>query len=88
MALFLLPVCCLPGCPPPTPPHHALHYLIPHPQVFSLAYGSVHEEVNSLKRGAGRSRHKGEHNLVARVSEEGVTFRSYRCQGGWRGGGI
>jgi hypothetical protein len=34
--------------------------------------------VNSLKRGAGRSRHKGEHNLVARVSEEGVTFRSYR----------
>ncbi|EFN58624.1 hypothetical protein CHLNCDRAFT_34232 [Chlorella variabilis] len=46
--------------------------------VFSLAYGTVHEEVNSLKRGSGKSRHKQEHNLVARVSEEGVTFRSYR----------
>ena len=52
-------------------------------QVFSLAYGSVHEEVNSLKRGGGTSRHKGEANLVARVSEEGVTFRSYR----WGRGG-
>ena len=40
--------------------------------------GTVHEEVNSLKRGSGKSRHKMEHNLVARVSEEGVTFRSYR----------
>ncbi|KAL4457488.1 hypothetical protein ABPG75_012353 [Micractinium tetrahymenae] len=47
-------------------------------QVFSLAYGTVHEEVNSLKRGTGKSRHKMEHNLVSRVSEEGVTFRSYR----------
>lgn len=47
-------------------------------QVFSLAYGTVHEEVNSLKRGSGKSRHKQEHNLVAKVSEEGVTFRSYR----------
>lgn len=47
-------------------------------QVFSLAYGSVHEEVNSLKRGSGKSRHKQEANLVARVAEEGVTFRSYR----------
>ncbi|KAI3436502.1 hypothetical protein D9Q98_005919 [Chlorella vulgaris] len=47
-------------------------------QVFSLAYGTVHEEVNSLKRGSGKSRHKSEHNLVAKVTEEGVTFRSYR----------
>lgn len=47
-------------------------------QVFSLAYGTVHEEVNSLKRGTGKSRHKLEHNLVCRVTEEGVTFRSYR----------
>jgi hypothetical protein len=38
----------------------------------------VHEEVNSLKRGSGKSRHKQEHNLVAKVTEEGVTFRSYR----------
>ena len=44
-------------------------------QVFSLAYGTVHEEVNSLKRGGGRSRHKTEDSLVARVTEEGVTFR-------------
>lgn len=49
------------------------------PQVFSLAYGTVHEEVNSLKRGTGKSKHKMEHNLVARIAEEGVTFRSYRC---------
>lgn len=50
-------------------------------QVFSLAYGTVHEEVNSLKRGAGKSKHKLESNLVARISEEGVTFRSYRWEG-------
>jgi hypothetical protein len=50
-------------------------------QVFSLAYGTVHEEVNSLKRGSGKSRHKSEHNLVAKVTEEGVTFRSYRYSG-------
>lgn len=50
-----------------------------HPlQVFSLAYGTVHEEVNSLKRGTGKSKHKLEHNLVAKIAEEGVTFRSYR----------
>lgn len=55
-------------------------------QVFSLAYGSVHEEVNSLKRGGGKSRHKGEHNLVARVNEEGVVFRSYRCERASAGG--
>lgn len=46
-------------------------------QVFSLAYGTVHEEVNSLKRSAGRSKYK-EGSLVERVSEEGVVFKSYR----------
>ena len=48
-------------------------------QVFSLAHGSVHEEVNSLKRAGGRSRHKDSGGrLVGRVSEEGVEFRSFR----------
>lgn len=47
-------------------------------QVFSLCYGSVHEEVNHLKRGQGPSKHKKEGNLVFKISEEGVTFRSYR----------
>lgn len=47
-------------------------------QVFSLAYGTVHEDINSLKRGQGKSKHKSEDNLVAQVNEEGVTFRSYR----------
>lgn len=46
--------------------------------MFSLAYGTVHEEVNSLKRGTGKSRHKLESNLVSKINEEGVVFRSYR----------
>ena len=53
-------------------------------QVFSLAYGSVHEEINSLKRGGGRSRHKTENSLVAKVTEEGVTFRWVGAPRGWR----
>ena len=57
----------LPRTPPPSPP-----------QVFSLAYGTVHEEVNSLKRSAGRSKYK-EGSLVETISEEGVVFKSYRC---------
>jgi queuine tRNA-ribosyltransferase len=58
-------------------------------QVFSLAYGSVHEELSSqgeLKRakrgkkgsdGAGKGGHVMGNDAV-KVSEEGVTFRSYR----------
>lgn len=53
-------------------------------QVFSLCYGTVHEEVNHLKRSQGPSKHK-EGNLVTKISEDGVTFRSYRC--GWVVGG-
>lgn len=49
-------------------------------QVFSLAYGSVHEELHSLKRGKrGSNQHYSDRKtLVEGVSEEGVRFRSYR----------
>ncbi len=40
-------------------------------QVFSLAYGSVHDELKS------RGKKKGD-GSVLKISEEGVTFRSYR----------
>lgn len=40
-------------------------------QVFSLSYGSVHEELKS------RGKKKGD-GCVLKISEEGVTFRSYR----------
>jgi queuine tRNA-ribosyltransferase len=51
-------------------------------QVFSLAYGSVHEELSSqgeLKRASSKG--KGRDLLgtdAVKVSEDGVTFRSYR----------
>lgn len=58
-----------------------LHQFInrPHPiitdsggfQVFSLAYGTVHEELKSN----GKKKHNGS---VLKISEEGVLFRSYR----------
>lgn len=51
-------------------------------QVFSLAYGTVHQEIHSLKRSASGSRanfaSSRQGNLVLKISEEGVTFRSYR----------
>jgi queuine tRNA-ribosyltransferase len=53
-------------------------------QVFSLAYGSVQEELSSkgeLKRaGGGKKNHSnnGMGNDAVKVSEEGVVFRSYR----------
>lgn len=40
-------------------------------QVFSLAYGSVHDELKSK----GTKKHDG---CVLKISEEGVVFRSYR----------
>jgi queuine tRNA-ribosyltransferase len=40
-------------------------------QVFSLKYGSVHDELKS--RGTKRSE-----NSIVKITEEGVTFRSYR----------
>lgn len=81
--------CQPPWLPRPTPWHHILlanccrppplAFCTPPllPQVFSLCYGTVHEEVNHLKRAQGPSKWK-EGNLVAKISEEGVTFRSYR----------
>lgn len=54
-------------------------------QVFSLAYGTVHEEVNELKRSQGPSKHKTG-NLMKGVTEEGVRFCSYRWEGGRKGG--
>lgn len=48
-------------------------------QVFSLAYGTVHEELQSLKRRASGGGRRREGNLVAKVDEAGTTFRSYRC---------
>jgi Queuine tRNA-ribosyltransferase len=56
-------------------------------QVFSLAYGSVHEELSSkgeLKRANGNKRHNnnngvgGDHSDMVSVTEQGVDFRSYR----------
>ena len=51
-------------------------------QVFSLAYGSVHEELSSkgeLKRRAGKKKNEvGKHSDMVQVSEEGAIFRSYR----------
>jgi queuine tRNA-ribosyltransferase len=56
-------------------------------QVFSLAYGSVHEELSSkgeLKRAASNNNKKGYYRRndmgkdAVTVSEEGVVFRSYR----------
>jgi queuine tRNA-ribosyltransferase len=52
-------------------------------QVFSLAYGSVHEELSSkgeLKR-ANRGKKENRRDMgkdAVKVSEDGVTFRSYR----------
>lgn len=40
-------------------------------QVFSLAYGTVHEELKS----SGKKKHDGS---VLKITEEGVVFRSYR----------
>ena len=64
-------------------------------QVFSLAYGTVHEELHassSLKRrvppgagavdgsgeGGGEATRRKKNNLVLKINEDGVTFRSYR----------
>lgn len=52
-------------------------------QVFSLAYGSVQEELSSkgeLKRAGGKKnyRRNGMDNDAVKVSEDGVIFRSYR----------
>lgn len=49
-------------------------------QVFSLAYGTVHEEVTQMKRASPR---RGGHrcntdSLVRRIDERGVEFKSYR----------
>jgi queuine tRNA-ribosyltransferase len=53
-------------------------------QVFSLAYGSVHDELSSkgeLKRASRGKKDRGNDHVgkdPVKVSEEGVTFRSYR----------
>ena len=55
-------------------------------QVFSLAYGSVAEELSSkgeLKRAKNNNRYKNQNQNISgkdavQVTEEGVTFRSYR----------
>ena len=50
-------------------------------QVFSLAYGSVHEELTSkgeLKRRSSKKMRPGHHSDMVKVSEMGVNFRSYR----------
>ena len=51
-------------------------------QVFSLAYGSVHEELQSkgeLKKATkGNRKHAHDAGDSVKVSEDGVTFRSYR----------
>lgn len=49
-------------------------------QAFSLAYGTVHQELHSsLKRKSTSSKKQTrDGNLVLKISEEGITFRSYR----------
>jgi len=50
-------------------------------QAFSLAYGTVHQELHSsLKRKSSSSSEKRtrDGNLVLKIHEEGITFRSYR----------
>lgn len=50
-------------------------------QVFSLAYGSVHEELSSkgeLKRAGPKKQKTGQHSDMVKVTEEGAVFRSYR----------
>lgn len=46
-------------------------------QIFSLAYGSVFEEVHSLKRSRGQTKEYSS-SLVQQTNEEGATFKSYR----------
>jgi hypothetical protein len=45
-------------------------------QVFSLAHGSVHDELNMKARS---NKYKAEQSNVIKISEDGVLFRSYRC---------
>lgn len=49
-------------------------------QVFSLAYGTVHEEVTQVKRASPRrgGHRRSEESLVRRIDERGVEFKSYR----------
>jgi queuine tRNA-ribosyltransferase len=52
-------------------------------QAFSLAYGTVHEELqSSLKRKntavSSPEKRTRDGNLVLKINEEGITFRSYR----------
>ena len=50
-------------------------------QVFSLAYGSVHEELSSkgeLKRSGKRQSRNNHLNDAVKVTEDGAIFRSYR----------
>ena len=45
-------------------------------QIFSLAYKTVHDELNMKNR--AKSKRPGHNPTVLQVTEEGVTFRSYR----------
>jgi queuine tRNA-ribosyltransferase len=45
-------------------------------QIFSLAYNSVHDELKMSS--AAKSKRVGHTPTLVKVSEEGVTFRSYR----------
>lgn len=45
-------------------------------QIFSLAYGGVHEEIHSLKR-QGKSKLRSGNKVVS-VGDDGVVFKSYR----------
>jgi len=45
-------------------------------QVFSLAYGSVHEELN-MKSSTQRGKYRNQQSVI-KISEDGVVFKSYR----------
>lgn len=90
----------------PSPPQKQNPITLPSPpsflkkkQVFSLAHGSVFDELNMKSRA---NRHRSSESTVLKITEEGALFRSYRDgrkvlltpessvraqKGGWVGGG-
>jgi hypothetical protein len=63
--------------PTSTPPHPTAPHIHTSrdPQVFSLAHGSVFDELNMKARA---NRHRSESSTVLKITEEGALFRSYR----------
>lgn len=58
-----------------SPPNNLTPFTHVSEQVFSLAHGSVFDELNMKARS---NRHKSESSSVLKITEEGALFRSYR----------